>query len=233
MPESIGIIPDGNRRFARRLMAKPWKGHEWGVQKIEQICDWAEEAGVTAVTFYALSLENLRKRPKHELRYIYRLLEQELDRSLQPGSRVHRDRIRVRFFGHLELVPASLRKRIAAIAKATARYDGPLLQFALAYGGRQELIEAARAIAREAAAGRLDPARVDESVFRRHLQTNGAKDPDLILRTGGERRLSNFLLYQGAYSELAFLPVFWPALTKRQFMAALRDYAQRERRFGK
>lgn len=233
LPESIGIIPDGNRRFAKRLMARPWKGHEWGIQKIEQISEWAQEAGVNAITFYALSLENLQKRPKRELAYIYKLIGAAIDRYLEPGSKVHRDRTRVRFFGRLDLVPAPLRAKARAIERATAGYKGPLMQIALAYGGRQELVEAARAMARKAKAGTLNPDSIDEAVLRHHLQTNGARDPDLILRTGGDQRLSNFLLYQGAYSELAFIPVFWPELTKRQFMTALRSYERRDRRFGK
>ena len=165
LPESIGIIPDGNRRFAKRLMARPWKGHEWGVQKLEQVCQWANEAGVRAVTFYALSLENLRKRPERELRYLYRLLESEIDRSLKPGSRVHRDKTRVHVFGHLELLPASLQQKIAAIQKATERYNGPFLQFAIAYGGRQELVDVMRAIAEEVRQGRLAPAQIDEATI--------------------------------------------------------------------
>ena len=234
IPHHISIIPDGNRRCARRLMKRPWKGHEWGVEKVEKVVDWCEELGIKALTFYALSLENLDKRPKRELNFLFRLArkwikEQVFDRK----SKIHRTGIRVNFFGRIEKLPRDLRKDIRKAMKMTRNYNDFHLNIAIAYGGRQEILGACRNIARDIGAGKLKPREVDEMVLRHNLQTNGDPDPDIIIRTGKERRLSNFLLFQSAYSELAFLDCFWPELTKEEFFRVIGDFSQRQRRFGK
>lgn len=227
IPKSIAIIPDGNRRLARRLGRDPWKGHEWGVRKLYRVLEWCREAGIQRVTFYALSLENLRRRPKQELQFLFALARSELDAILSDRAHfIHRNKVRLTFFGCLHLLPRDLREKIGQVAEATRKYRHYRAHIALAYGGRQEILDAATRLAQARE-------RATEQSFRKHLQTNGAGDPDLIIRTGGEQRLSNFLLFQSAYSELAFLKTSWPALTRRQFLRAIQNFSLRERRFGK
>ena len=213
-------------------MASPNKGHEWGAAKVNKLLGWAREFGVKSITFYALSLENMRKRPKAELNFIYRLIENEIDNYLKPDSMVFRDKIKVVFFGRLDLVPASLRAKAGEIMEATKGHKKGCANFALAYGGRQEIVNAAKRIADKVQAG-LSPSKVTEKLFRQSLQTNGTGDPQLIIRTGGEKRISNFLVFQSAYSEFTFLDKMWPEITKRDFAKAVKDFAGRERRFGK
>ncbi|MCX6814487.1 MAG: polyprenyl diphosphate synthase [Candidatus Aenigmarchaeota archaeon] len=234
VPAHLCIIPDGNRRFAKRLMKAPWKGHEWGNEKLKDVFEWSTKAGVKVITIYALSLENLTNRPKHEIDLILNIAKKESRGILENKNHfVHKNRIRVRFFGRTDLLPKDLQQLFRKAEQKTKSYSSYFLNFAIAYGGRQELVEAARKIAVKIANRKLDPEDVDETVIRQNLQTNGFTDPDLIIRTGGEKRLSNFLLFQSAYSELAFTDTYWPALTKKELLSILKDFGNRERRFGK
>lgn len=234
IPRGIAIIPDGNRRCAKRLMKQPWKGHDWGVRKVDRVVEWCRELGIKSVTFYALSLENLDKRPRRELNFLFGLARKWIkNKVFNPDSNVHRDRTRVIFFGRIDLLPEDLQEDIRKAMEMTRDYDSFHLNIAIAYGGRQEILGACRSIASEVSAGRLSPGEVDETVLRHSLQTNGDPDPDLVIRTGRERRISNFLLFQSAYSELAFLDCFWPEFSKEDFLKVIRDFSQRERRFGK
>ncbi len=233
-PYSIGIVPDGNRRFAKRLMKTPWKGHQWGNEKLKDVFQWCADAGVKVITVYALSLENLTSRPRYEIDFLLNLAKKEAKGILENSNHfVHKNRIKVRFFGRTDLLPKDLQQLFRKAEQKTKSYSGYFLNFAIAYGGRQELVEASRKIAVKIASRKLDPEDVDETVIRQNLQTNGFPDPDLIIRTGGEKRLSNFLLFQSAYSELAFTDTYWPALTKKELLSILRDFGSRERRFGK
>jgi len=233
MPLHVGIIPDGNRRFAKRLMKQPWRGHEWGVGKFRSVLEWCSEAGIKTITMYALSMENIKKRPKREINYIYSLAMREIKDMLGFGSFVFKNRVKVRFFGFLGMLPEELREKMAELSEKTEKFSGYFLNIGIAYGGRQEILDACRSIACEAALHKLNPENLDESMFKKYLQTNGCQDPDLIIRTGGEKRISNFLLFQSAYSELAFIDSFWPELTKRQFFSAISSFSRRERRMGK
>jgi tritrans,polycis-undecaprenyl-diphosphate synthase [geranylgeranyl-diphosphate specific] len=231
-PSHLAIIPDGNRRCAKRLMKQPWKGHEWGAGKIRKMLDWCSEIGIRNVTVYALSLENLDKRPKEELGFLLALAKKEISDMIAPDGLAHKKGIRMTFFGSLERLPADLRETIREAREATKAYNGYTVNIAMAYGGRQELVDASRSIALRISQGKLAPGEVDEMVLRQSLQTNGSGDPDLIIRTGGEKRLSNFLLFQAAYAELAFTDTFWPDITKEEFMKIIKDYSARQRRFG-
>ncbi len=225
IPESVAIIPDGNRRLAKRLMKEPWKGHEMGVGKLYDVVEWCMELGITHTTIYALSLENLEKRPKAELEYLFLLARKELDSVLDDTSHmVHRKRARMKFFGRLDLLPSDIQEKIRSVSELTHDYDKHTMNIAMAYGGRQEILDAVK---------KLSGREVTEDSFRKALFTNGSRDPDLIIRTGGERRLSNFLTFQGVYSELAFLDTFWPELTKEEFTRVIWEFSERERRFGK
>lgn len=233
-PEHVGIIPDGNRRLARRLLQNPWKGHEWGFDKVKNIIEWSEELGVKVLTFYTLSLENLEKRPKRELNYLFQIARKELDDII--GNReniVHRNMVKLSFVGRLDLLPEDLQERMKRVSRLTKDYSRQYVNLAIAYGGRQELIDTSKRIAADVKKGKIGLGRISESLFRNYLWSNGFKDPDLIIRTGGEKRLSNFLPFQSVYSELVFVDSLWPEFSKKDFVKAVNDYMERERRFGK
>jgi tritrans,polycis-undecaprenyl-diphosphate synthase [geranylgeranyl-diphosphate specific] len=231
-PAHLAIVPDGNRRFAKRLMKAPWKGHQWGNEKLKDVFEWCTHAGVKVITVYALSLENLTSRPRHEIDFLLNLAKKEARGVIESRSHfVHKNRVRLKFFGRTDLLPKDLQSLFRKAEQKTSSYSSYYLNFAIAYGGRQELVEASRRIAIKISKGQLDPEDVDERTVRENLQTG--QEPDLIIRTGGEKRLSNFLLFQSAYSELAFTDTYWPALTKKELLSILRDYGNRERRFGK
>lgn len=233
-PEHIGIIPDGNRRLARRLMKKPCKGHEWGLEKIKNVLEWCEKLGIKAVTFYAMSLENLDKRPKKELNFLFSLARKEIENILKDKEHiVHRNKVKVNFFGRLDLLPKDLQEGIRKVTERTKNYSDYFLNLAIAYGGRQEIVDASKRVAFDVSRGIVDPEKINESLLRTYFWTNGFSDPELVIRTGGEKRLSNFLPFQSTYSELVFLDKFWPELEKEDFFKAVREFGERQRRFGK
>lgn len=232
IPKSVGIIPDGNRRLATRLLEKPWKGHEWGMGKLYKVLDWCKELGIKTITFYALSLENLEKRPKAELDFLFLIAGKELEAILTDKNHfVHKNKAKVTFFGRLDLLPQDLQEKIKQTTDRTKKYKNYTVNFAMAYGGRQEIIDATKQIAEKLKRGEIQT--IDETIFRQHIWTNGFEDPELIIRTGGEKRLSNFLPFQSVYSELAFIDSLWPELTKEEFLKIIKDFSERERRFGK
>jgi tritrans,polycis-undecaprenyl-diphosphate synthase [geranylgeranyl-diphosphate specific] len=232
-PAHIAIILDGNRRWASDKIANPWLGHARGAERIEELLDWCLELDVKSITLYTFSTENFR-REQIEVAEIMRIAQEEFEKLLT-DERVHKSRIRVKVLGKVHLLPESLQKRIADVEKATQGYDQHFLNFAFAYGGRDEIIDAARKIAEEVQKGKLTPDKVNEKVFEQYLYTSHMpqQDPDLIIRTSGEERLSNFLLWQSAYSELCFLDVYWPDFRKIDLLRSVRTFQKRTRRFGK
>lgn len=234
IPEHIGIIPDGNRRLARRLMKRPWKGHEWGLEKIKNILEWCKELRIRTVTFYVLSLENLEKRPRKELDFLFSLARKEIENMLKgKGHVVHKNKVKVNFFGRLDLLPEDLQEGTRKVMERTKNYSDFFLNLAIAYGGRQEIVDSARRMAFDVSKGMVDPKKINESLLRTYFWTNGFSDPEMIIRTGGEKRLSNFLPFQSTYSELVFLDKFWPELEKKDFFKAIREFGSRERRLGR
>ncbi len=231
-PVHIGIIPDGNRRWARVRNMAAWYGHEYGYQRIKEVLNWIWELGVKAATIYAMSTENCTKRPPEEREKLFELAERAL-KSLLESKEIHRNRVRVRVFGNMNLVPPRIVELARKVEEATKHYDRHILNIALCYGGRQEIIEAVRSIAEKVKRGELRPEDIDEELFSKHLYTRGIPDPDLVIRTSGEVRISNFLLWQLAYSELYFCDVYWPEFRKIDFWRAIRSYQHRERRFGR
>jgi tritrans,polycis-undecaprenyl-diphosphate synthase [geranylgeranyl-diphosphate specific] len=231
-PEHIAIILDGNRRWASDKIMNPWLGHEKGAEKVEELLDWCLKLNVKSMTLYAFSTENFR-RQQLEVAEIMRIAEQSL-RKLLTDERIRKDRIRVKVIGRVNLLPKSLQRLIADVEKATQDYDQHFLNFAFAYGGRAEIVDAARKIAEEVHEGKLDPEKVDEKTFEQYLYTSHMpqQDPDLIIRTSGEARLSGFLLWQSAYSELCFLDVYWPDFRKIDLLRSVRTFQKRKRRFG-
>ncbi len=231
-PEHIAIILDGNRRWASEKALDPWFGHEKGAEKVEQLLDWCLKLGVKSITLYAFSTENFR-RSKNEVEEIMQIAEKQFQKILT-DERIHKNRIHVKVIGRLSLLPKDLQQLIMDVENATRDYDEHFLNLALAYGGRAEIVDAAKKIADKVNEGELGPEEIDEHVFEKYLYTShmSKQDPDLIIRTSGEERLSGFLLWQSAYSELCFLDVYWPSFRFIDLLRAVRTFQRRKRRFG-
>ncbi len=228
MIKSIGIIPDGNRRFAKAIMKHPWIGHKYGVRKIREVLHWCRKAGIKYVTLYAFSLENF-DRPKKEFEMIMKIFETELNDILKNKNHdVHRYNTKVRIIGKREKLSRRLQNLIEKVEKTTAGNNKYFLNLAIAYSGRDEIVDACKKIAEKG----LDPNKIDDKTFRKFLYAGDFPDPDLIIRTS-EQRLSGFLLWQSAYSEFISIPKTFPEFQEEDFMKAIEEYEQRERRFGK
>jgi len=230
VPRHLAIIMDGNRRFARSQGIEVAEGHARGRDTLEQLLNWCLELEIRILTVYALSTENLLRAPD-EVAGLMDLFDKAL-RDIATDERVHRHRIRVRVIGNRALLPERVREAIDLAEKATSGYGDYRYNVALGYGGRDEIVDAIRKLAREVRAGSLEPEAIDSEMVARHLYTADLPDPDLILRTSGEERISNFLLWQSAYSELYFSDVLWPGLTRLEFLRAIRTFQLRRRRFG-
>ncbi|MFH1750664.1 MAG: polyprenyl diphosphate synthase [Candidatus Micrarchaeota archaeon] len=234
--KSIAIIPDGNRRFAARGGRSIQNAYGAGFRKVEEVLDWAEGTGISNITFWALSLENFGRRSKLELRILFTLMRRKLRQTLRDGT-FNKRKIRVKFFGKLELLPKDLREMIYQLERETARFNNTL-GIALAYSGRDEILSATKKILVDfygngkQRAGAVEKASaLTEKDFEKYLYSPVA--PDLIIRTGGVSRLSGFLPWQTAYSELYFSRKLWPEFTQEDFKEALDFYEQTERRFGR
>ncbi|MFH1073170.1 MAG: polyprenyl diphosphate synthase [Nanoarchaeota archaeon] len=229
VPRHIGIILDGNRRFAKQLMLKPWKGHEWGKEKVKKLIGWCGDLKIHEVTLYAFSIQNF-SRPKEEFNYIMQLFE-DAARELLVDKRIDENRIRIRFIGRIKMFPQRIYALMQEIMEKTKKHDKYLINFAMAYGGREEVLDAVKKIAAEAKMGEIDVEKINEELFSDHLNLNS--EPDLIIRTGGERRTSNFLIWQSNYSEWIFLEKKWPEFEKEDLVECIQEYQHRQRRFGK
>ncbi len=232
-PRHIGIILDGNRRWAANHGNVPNFGHLIGADTAENLLDWCREIGIRSVTIYGLSTENLSRSPA-EVAEILRILEERLDRLLH-DERIYKDRVRVKAIGTVELLPERIQSILKALEERTVEFDNFYLNIAVAYGGRTEITDVVRSIAADVKDGRLSPNQITQETIARRLYTAHLPnpEPDLIIRTSGEERLSNFLLWQGAYSELIFMDVYWPSFRKIDLMRAIRTYQRRTRRYGK
>lgn len=231
IPRHVAIIMDGNRRWARKLEKPPWYGHLFGSKKLEEILEWCRELGIRTLTIYAFSTENFKRTPE-EVSALMSLFEEKF-RELLEDERVHRYGIRVNMIGRRELLPESVRKAAEEVEKATKKYTNHILNIALAYGGRSEIADAVREIVKDVLDGKLRPEDIDEGLIKRYLYYPNMPDPDIVIRTGGEVRISNFLLYQIAYSELFFVDIYFPEFRKIDFLRIIREYQKRQRRFGK
>lgn len=230
LPRHLAIIMDGNRRFAADHGLLIEVGHVRGKDKLEELLNWCLESKIRILTVYALSTENFR-RSAHELTALMDLFARSFH-EIANDPRVHSHRIRVRAIGQIDLLPAPVRDAITEAEKATEGYTDYLYNVAIAYGGREEIVDAIRTIAEEVAAGHVEPRQIDSAMVSSHLYTADLPDPDLVFRTSGEERISNFLLWQSAYSELYFSDVMWPGLTKVDFLKAIRAFQTRQRRYG-
>ena len=231
-PEHIAIILDGNRRWASEKALNPWFGHEKGAERVDQLLGWCLKLGVKSMTLYAFSTENFR-RSKNEVEEIMRIAQEQF-RKILTDERIHKNKVHVKVIGRLSLLPKDLQQLIMDVENATQGYDEHFLNLAIAYGGRAEIVDAARKIADRVHEGELIPEEIDEQVFEKYLYTShmSKQDPDLIIRTSGEERLSGFLLWQSAYSELCFLDVYWPGFRFIDLLRAVRTFQKRRRRFG-
>ncbi len=228
-PKHIGIILDGNRRYSRRLMMQPWKGHEFGAKKVEQLLGWSAELGIKELTLYSLSVENF-KRPKEELDFLMQLFRSNFEK-IASDERIHKNRIRVKAIGRLHMLPKDVQEKIKVLMDATKDYSDYMINFAVAYGGRQEIVDAAKKIAEKVMAGKMKVEEIDEEAISENVYLSD--EPDLIIRTGGDHRTSNFLLWQSYYSEWFFIEKLWPEFEKDDLIRIIEEFKSRERRFGK
>lgn len=226
IPSHIAIIMDGNRRWARGRGLSDIKGHEAGAKALEKIMDAAEGFGVKTVTVYALSTENIKERAKREIFGLFDLIRKgysaRLKQMVQKG-------IRVTILGEVQGLPGTIRKLIDQIRKTYIKSESIKLNIALNYGGKKELVEAIKDIVKEG----VDVNKINEQIVERHLYTNGQPDPELVIRTGGRSRLSNFLLWQTAYSEFYFTKTLWPDFDAKELKKAIAWYKTQKRNFGK
>lgn len=231
IPHHVALIMDGNRRFAQELGLSSTQGHRKGREKLEEVLEWCLDVDIRILTVYAFSTENLR-RSDAELRELMALFAENF-RKAGDDERVHRHGIRIQVLGQRHLLPAEVQEAIAYAEGRTKAYDRYRFNLAVAYGGRQEIVDAIRHLVADAVAGKLALEDIDEATFAKRLYTGDLPDPDLVLRTSGEERISNFLLWQLAYSELYFVDVFWPGFRKIDFLRAIRSYQMRQRRYGR
>ena len=227
-PKHVAIIMDGNGRWAERKGMPRTVGHGRGVERLRDIIGAALNEGVEVLSVFAFSTENWQ-RPKYEVSVLMALFRRYIVREV---DELDTRGIKVRFIGDIGRLPKDLQRMMKQTEKRTAANDGLTLQVCVSYGSRAEITEATRRIAREVTAGRLDPEAIDETTISNSLMTAGIPDPDLVIRTSGELRVSNFLLWQAAYAEYAFIDECWPDFTAERFAEVLEAYGRRDRRFG-
>ena len=228
VPRHLAVIMDGNGRWAEQRRRPRLIGHRAGARAVNLCMEFCLEQGVEALTLFAFSSENWG-RPQEEVSGLMRLFTGTLDREVDD---LHRRGIRLRFIGDDTRFSPDIRRRMQAGEALTAGNTRMTLTIAASYGGRQDIVEAARVLATEVAAGRMRPEDIDEAAFARHVALPDLPAPDLLIRTGGDQRISNFLLWQAAYTELWFTPRLWPELDAATLQHAFDDYARRQRRFG-
>lgn len=227
-PKHIGIVLDGNRRFAKRLMKKPWEGHKLGFDKVRKLFDWTAKLGIKELTLYCFSMQNFN-RPKQEFNYLMRQFKAAFD-DISENRDIKKNRIRIKAIGRTELLPEDVQKAIKKAEHATQNYNNYLINIAIAYGGREEIVDAVKRIGRLIEDRKITDSEITEELVTRNLYTGD--EPDLIIRTGGERRTSNFLIWQSNYSEWMFIEKMWPEFEEKDLIQCIEDYRQRERRYG-
>jgi len=225
IPSHLGIIIDGNRRWARERGLPTFEGHRRGLERIKELINWAKKRGVKILTFFVFSTENW-KRSKREVDYLMKLLQKGLDDFKKNLKRINQEGIKIKVIGQKEQLPKNLQKTIEEVEGLTKNNKEMVLNFALSYGGRAEIVQAIKNIIKK----KIPPEKINEETIKENLWTS---DVDLIIRTGKEQRISNFLIWQAAYSELYFSPKYWPDFTEKDLDEALQDFSHRQRRFGK
>ena len=231
MPKHVAIIMDGNRRYSKlQGNMDVIKGHEIGVDTLEKVLDWSIDFGIEIITAYAFSTENFN-RPQHEVEGLMNLFVINF-KKLVDDERIHKNEVRVKVVGRTELLPDNVKEAIREAEEATSHYNKRLLNLAIGYDGRLEIIDSFKKIIQDVQDGKITIDDVDEELVSKNLYTGGVDDPNLIIRTSGEERISNFLTWQSAYSELMFTDTLWPDFTPDEYAAMIEAYANRDRRFG-
>jgi len=228
LPTHVAIIMDGNGRWAKQRHLPRVEGHRHGVESVRAVVRACGELGIKYLTLYAFSVENWN-RPKEEVDTLMKYLAHFLKNEL---GELNRNNVRLEVIGQIYRLPEFVQTQLAKTRAALSKNNGLTLTLALSYGGRTEIVEAVRSIATKVKEGKLEPAEITEQVFAQHLYTRNYPDPDLLIRTSGEMRLSNFLLWQISYAELVVTPTLWPDFRKAQLYEALEEYTRRHRRFG-
>ena len=223
VPKHIAIILDGNRRYAKKLGLQPWKGHEFGLKKLEKLFGWCIELGINELTLYCFSTENF-KRAKREINYLFSLFWKEFN-SIKDGKGIFKDKVKVNAIGRIEMFSKEMRKAMLEAAEKTKKNKKLVVNFALAYGGRQEITDAVRKILKS------NIKAIYDNTITRYLYLKS--EPDIVIRPGGEVRTSNFLTWQSVYSEWFFVNKLWPEFTKKDLIKCVEEFNKRERRFGK
>ena len=231
MPRHVSIIMDGNRRFAWNNSSKTAVGHSEGKEKLKEVMDWVLDLGVPYFTVYALSTENISERDSEELEILYDLYVSGLD-EISVDPRIHDRGVKVQVVGRLNMLPQRVKKSIENAESVTSQYTDFTFTVCLAYGGREEIVDAVKSVAADHASGDLDIDSINSSEITKRMYAAELPDPDLVIRTSGEERISNFLLWQIAYSELHFTDVFWPSFSKSDLYEAIESYQYRRRRYG-
>jgi len=229
LPRHVAIIMDGNGRWAQQQGKPRIEGHRAAIRAVREAVEGAAEIGLAYLTLYAFSTENWA-RPAEEVEGLMLLLRHVLD---QEEAQLVQQGVRLEVIGRIEDLPSPLRRRLQEAILHTQSGDRLTLTLALSYGGRQDILQAVRKIAQDVQQGALRPDQIDEALFRSYLWTRNLPDPELLIRTSGELRLSNFLLWESAYTEFVFLPIFWPEFRRQHLYQAVWEYQQRERRFGR
>ncbi len=232
VPVHVGIIPDGNRRWARMRGLQEWLGHREGYRRMREVLIWLLDLNIKVVTVFAMSTENCTRRSEEEREKLFELITKGLY-ELAEEELVHERKVKVNVFGEEDMWPPKLKEAAEYVMRITKDYKDRVFNIAICYGGRQEIVRAVRQIAKKVKEGKIEPEEIDEDTISSHLFTAGLPDPDLIIRTSGEERLSNFLLWQSAYSELYFVNSYWPEIRRLDVLKAIRDYQKRQRRFGR
>lgn len=228
IPEHVGIIMDGNGRWAKKRGLPRVAGHNEGVNSVQEVVEVCGELGIKVLTIYTFSEENWN-RPNWEVAALMQLLVTTINKQIK---RLMEQNVQIRTIGHLSKLPQFTREKMISATEMTKNNTGLILNVALSYGGRQEIVDAVKRLARSIKIGDIQPEDIDDHSVSSYLDTAGQPDPDLVIRTGGEFRVSNFLLWQIAYAELYITKTAWPDFRKPQFISALWDYIHRERRFG-
>ncbi|CAM4450022.1 MAG: Ditrans,polycis-undecaprenyl-diphosphate synthase ((2E,6E)-farnesyl-diphosphate specific) [Legionellaceae bacterium] len=229
LPKHIAIIMDGNGRWAKRQLLPRFMGHQAGLEAVRTVAKLCGQKEIEYLTLFAFSSENWH-RPSDEVNYLMKLFLNALEKE---AKRLHKNNIQLRIIGSQSRFSAALKEKIAAIQTLTAHNNGLKLSIAADYGGRWDIMQAIQQLMCDVSSLKLTPSQIDEKLFTQYLSTKDMPEPDLIIRTGGEQRISNFLLWQSAYAELFFTDVLWPDFSQETLNEALNFYAQRQRRFGK
>ncbi|MBI2658305.1 di-trans,poly-cis-decaprenylcistransferase [Candidatus Woesearchaeota archaeon] len=229
VPKHIAIILDGNRRYAKKLGLQPWKGHEYGLRKLEDLFGWCIELGIKELTLYCFSTENF-KRAKKEVDYLFNLFWKEFSK-IKDGKGVFKDKVRVKVIGRIGMFSEKMRQAMLDAAEKTKKNRKLAVNFALAYGGRQEITDAMKKIALKIKKNKIKIDKINENLIAQNLYLKS--EPDIVIRPGGEVRTSNFLTWQSVYSEWIFIDKLWPEFTKKDLIGCIDEFSKRERRFGK